>query len=500
MATFELILGLLFAGCLLVLLAGQVRLPYPALLALAGGGLAFVPGLPSVALDPSLALALFVAPVLLNAGYDTSLRDLRDNWRPVAALSVVVVGLTAAAVAVVARAMVPDMPWAVAAALGATVAPPDASAAVTVLRRLAPPHRLQVVLEGESLLNDATALLIWRLALLAAASGGGLSWGQVVPAFLLTSAGGVIAGYGLARLYMLLTARVEETAIAVLLQFLATFAVWLLASRIGLSAIVTMVVYALTIAHSAPARMPARTRLTSNAVWEVVVLGLSILAFIMMGLQMQGILPRLRGHVGQFAGFALAVCATVIAVRMAWVMAYNVAVRWKNRHFGASLRRPMMLPTWRTGLVVGWSGMRGIVTLAIALALPAHTAHGAFPYRDLLVFAAFCVVLATLVVQGLTLPLLLRALHLTGDDTVAERGPPGARRDGARGAGGAGRRRPFRGDPAPHLSRPAAPRRRGRRLRRAAAPGAGPPARGRRRAGGAAAAARQRTHRRRGVP
>ena len=418
MATFELIIGLLFGGCLLVLLARRVGLPYPALLAVAGAALAFVPAMPKVTLDPSLALALFVAPVLLNAGYDTSLRDLRDNWRPVAALSVVVVCVTALTVAVTARAIVPQMPWSVAATLGAIVSPPDATAVTAILRRLHPPHRLLVVLEGESLLNDATALLIWRLALMAAV-GGGLSWGNAAPAFLLTAVGGVVAGYVLARLYLLLTTHVDDTAIEVLLQFLATFSVWLLADRMGMSAIVTMVVFALTIARSVPFRVTPQTRIASNSVWEVAVLGLSILAFIMMALQLQGVQRRLHAHPAFMLGFAVAVCGAVIGTRIVWVALYNVAVRWKNRHFGTDLRRPMTLPTWRTGAVVAWSGMRGIVTLATALAIPAQGADGhPFPYRDLLVFTAFCVVLATLVLQGLTLPLLLSRLDFPGDDPV----------------------------------------------------------------------------------
>ncbi len=417
MAIFQLVIALLTGGCLLSLLAGRLGLPYPALLAIAGAGLALVPGVPEVALDPALALALLVAPVLLDAAYDTSLRDLRDNWRPVASLSVLLVCVTTAVVAVVARWLVPDMPWPIAVALGATVSPPDAAAATAVLRRLAPPHRVLVVLEGESLLNDATALLIWRLAIGAAVSGS-LSWTRAAPLFLLTSVGGVAAGYLLARAYMRLTRRVDDMAVNILLQFLGCFGVWLLADRLGLSAVITTVTYGLTIAQHAPRHSAARLRLTAFSVWEVAVFGLNVLAFILVGLQLRGILHRIDGHLGAYLAFAAAICATVVVVRFAWVETYISGILLKNRLFGVSTRRPMMLPSHRSGALVAWCGMRGIVTLATALALPERAGQGALPYRDLLVFAAFAVVLATLALQGLTLPALLSRLHLADDGSV----------------------------------------------------------------------------------
>src|SRR5918912_1856866 len=194
MALFELVIALLLAGALLAIWARRIGAPYPALLSLAGAAAAFLPGTPEVALEPELALALFVAPTLLDAAYDASPRDIRDNWVPIGALAVVVVGLTVAAVALVARALVPEMPWAAAVALGAIVAPPDASAATAVLRQLRPPHRLLVILEGESLFNDASALLIYRLAVGAAVGGLTLSW-RVLPLLLLVMAGSVVLGF-----------------------------------------------------------------------------------------------------------------------------------------------------------------------------------------------------------------------------------------------------------------------------------------------------------------
>src|SRR5690349_9447463 len=232
-------------------------MPYPALLALGGAALALIPGAPAIRLDPELALALFVAPVLLDAAFDASPRDLKANLWPVVNLALVTVLLTVAAVAWVSRMIVPEMPWAAAIALGAIVAPPDASAATAVLRRLRPPHRLMVILEGESLFNDATALLIYRVAVSAAITGA-FSAGGAVVTLLLTGVGGVIAGMLLARLTIWMIRRVDDIPISTLLQFISTFAVWIIADKIGLSAIITVVAYAMSAARLTGGRMDGR--------------------------------------------------------------------------------------------------------------------------------------------------------------------------------------------------------------------------------------------------
>src|ERR1700724_545962 len=243
MRELEVLIGLVLAATMLAAAARRVGAPYPVFLALGGAILAFVPGAPSFTVLPELALALFVAPVLLDAAYDTSPRDLRDNWAPVTGLVVAAVGLTTVAVAVVARALMPAMPWASAIALGAVVAPPDAAAATAVLRQLRPPHRILTILEGESLLNDASALLIYRLAVGAVAAKG-FSIGAVAPTFLFAVAGSAIAGPVLGRLSRIMTARVRDVPTAVILQFVTTFGIWIAAERVGLSGVLTMVCFA----------------------------------------------------------------------------------------------------------------------------------------------------------------------------------------------------------------------------------------------------------------
>jgi monovalent cation/hydrogen antiporter len=414
MEQLEQVLALFAAAVLLAGAARRVGAPYPVFLAAGGGLLAFVAGAPGPQLPPNLVLALFVAPVLVDAAYDASPRDLRDNWPVLAGLVVFAVGLTTAAVALVAHTLVPDMPWAAAVALGAIVAPPDAVAATAVLRSLHPPQRILTVLEGESLLNDASALLIYRVAVGAVAAGS-FSVQSVAPTFALAVVGSLVAGPALAWLVMKMLDRVQHVPTAIILQFVGTFTVWLLAEQAGLSGVLTTVCFAMALARSGPARIPARIRIPTNAVWATVIFALNIFAFIFIGLQIRPIMeslpPPARQH---YLLVALAVLGTVIVVRAVWHMSFNAVVRWRDRHFGFNPPRPMLRATVGSGLVISWAGMRGIVTLAAALALPAQ-----FPARGLIVLTAFSVVLGTLLIQGLTLKPLLRALNLQDGDPVA---------------------------------------------------------------------------------
>lgn len=423
MLVFEIVIGLLLAGAALTGLSRRLGTPYPALLALAGAVLALIPGTPTLALEPELALALFVAPVLLDAAFDSSARDLRANWRTVAGLAVGAVALTVGVVAVIVRALVPGMPWAAAVALGAIVAPPDAAAATAVLKQLRPPQRLLVILEGESLFNDASALLVFRLAVGVVASGA-LAPARAVPLLLLVTAGSVALGLALSRAILPLIARIRDAPIATVVQFCGTFAVWLLAERLRLSGILTVVVFAMASARRAADVVPASVRVPSYAVWEFAVFVLNVLAFILVGFQLKDILGRTDIPTrAEYTGLAAVVCAATILARIAWVSGAAAFSRWRCRPRGGEEGRPRdtvgLSP--RAAAVVGWCGMRGIVTLAAALALPGRGGDGpAFPYRDLIVFTAFGVVLGTLVVQGLTLRLLLRALRLE-DDGLVER-------------------------------------------------------------------------------
>ncbi len=415
MQVFEVVIALLLGGAALAAVARRVGAPYPALVALAGAALALIPGVPTVALDPELALALFIAPVLVDAAFDASPRDLRANWRAIAGLALGAVALTVVVVAVVARMLVPDLPWGAAIALGAIVAPPDAAAATTVLKHLRPPHRLLVILEGESLFNDASALLIYRLAVGATMAGYFSEW-TIVPTLLVVTIGSVVLGLVLARATMAVNARIDDVATAVIVQFCGTFFVWILAEQLHLSGIITTVVFAMAAARRAPEIMPARIRIPSFAVWEVAVFVLNVLAFILVGFQLKSIVAEATGAEGaRYAAVAAAVCATVILARIAWVTGAAAFSRWRcrPRPDGAPGPKDAVALSARGAAVVGWCGMRGTVTLAAALALPLG-----FPHRELILTSAFGVTLGTLVLQGLTLrPLMLR-LGLEDDGSV----------------------------------------------------------------------------------
>jgi len=417
MEVFEVVIALLLGGAALAALSRRIGAPYPALVALAGAGLALIPGTPTLVLDPELALTLFVAPVLVDAAFDASPRDLRANWRPIASLALGAVFLTIAMVAIVARLLVPDLPWAAAVALGAIVAPPDAAAAGAVLRQLRPPHRLLVILEGESLFNDASALLIYRLAV-GVATVGFLPAGGVIPTLLYVVLGSIALALVLVRLSLAVNARIQDVSTAVVVQFCTAFGVWILAERLHLSPIITLVVFAMAASRRAPEILPARMRIPAWAVWEVAVFILNVLAFILVGFQLKSIAANLTPETGaRYATVAVAVCAVVILARILWVVGAAAFSRWRCRPRADGTPGPADAVALTPGAaaVVGWCGMRGTVTLAAALALPA-----AMPFRDLIVVTAFAAVLGTLVVQGLTLRPLLLYLRLE-DDGMVER-------------------------------------------------------------------------------
>jgi Na+/H+ antiporter len=412
MEVFEIIIALLLGGAILAAVARRIATPYPALVAIAGATLALIPGVPSLVLDPELVLVLFVAPVLLDAAFDASQRDLRKDWRTVAGLAIGAVVLTVIIVAVVARTLVPGLPWAAAIALGAIVAPPDAAAATAVLRQLRPPNRLLVILEGESLFNDASALLIYRFAVGAAVTGMVSGW-TFTGALIAVSLGSVVLALVLSRIMLFIVPRVHDVATAVIVQFCSTFAVWLLAERLHLSGIITMVVFAMAVSRSSAETTPARVRIPSYAVWEVAVFTLNVLAFILVGFQLRQIVER--GVWTRYVSVAAAVCMAVILARIIWVSGAAALSRWRCRPGlgDGETRNDVVALSGRAAYVVGWCGMRGIVTLAAALALPLD-----FPYRDLILFTSFSVVLVTLVVQGMTLRPLIKWLGVRDDGTV----------------------------------------------------------------------------------
>ncbi len=417
MITFEAILALLAGAVLIAGAANRLKVPYPALLALAGAVLAVSPFKVPLSFEPSLVLALLVAPVLVDAGYGLSYHDLRAYWLVVSCLVFFAVGLTTLAVSVIAHTLQPHLPWSAAIVLGAIVAPPDAAAATAILKPLDAPRRISVALEGESLLNDASSLLLYRAAVAATglSSSSGAHLLSLAPSFAVALGGSVLLGPLMANATLWITRKLDNVESAIILQFTNSFFVWLLADFLKLSPVLSVVAYALTLSRCSPDCIPARLRRPSEAVWKTAVLALNAVAFVFIGLQLRPILAGApKGELLHWCGFAAAVLAAVIGVRIVWAMTYNFLCRrvWVDRGVFLPVGQRA---TVKGGMIISWCGMRGIVTLASALALPRL-----FPDRPLLVFTAFFVTLGTLLLQGLTLRPLLLLLKVHDDLSFEE--------------------------------------------------------------------------------
>jgi len=408
-----LLLGLMVAVAGLSVLARWVRVPYPIVLVLGGLVLGFVPGVPAVELPPELVLVVFLPPLLYWAAFFSSPRDLQADLRAISLLAVGLVLATMGAVAATAHALVDGLPWAAAMALGAIVAPTDALAATAIARRLGVPRRLVTLLEGESLVNDATALVAYRIAVAAAVGGSFVVW-QAGLRFVLGAAGGVAVGLLVGWLIAELRRRLDDPPVEIVLTLVTGYAAYLPAERLGASGVLAAVTAGLYIGWRAPELASATTRLLGFSFWEVLVYLLNAVLFILVGLQLHPILSGVTGHsAAALLGQAALVTVVVVTVRVAWEFTVPYLIRALDRRPRQVTRR--LGP--RERLVLGWSGMRGAVSLAAALALPLETDAGqAFPQRELIVFLTFGVIFATLVVQGLTLPALIRRLGVRDDD------------------------------------------------------------------------------------
>lgn len=408
MAIVQALLALIAACIGFALLARRARLPYAVVLVLGGMALAFIPGVPQVELDPEIALAFFLPPLLQASAYRTDWPAFKGSLRPILFLAVGAVLFTTVVVAAVAKTLIPGLPWAAAFALGAIVAPPDAVAAAAVLQRLRLPRRLVVVLEGESLINDASALVLYRFAV-AATLAGAFSFVEAGLSFVALSIGGAVIGWAIGRGAVIAIRRLEDTLLETAASFIACFASFFAAEFVHVSGVIAVVATGLVLGR-AQHRFSARTRQESRTVWEFIEFVLNSLVFILIGLQLNEILGRMQDQPSwHLALLAIAVSAALIAARFVWIFP-AVGAEWLLDR----ARRRDGPPRWREATVVSWAGMRGVVSLAAALALPLN-----FPERDIIVFLAFCAILATLVLQGTTLEWVIRRLG------VEERRRPG---------------------------------------------------------------------------
>ncbi|MER7997494.1 Na+/H+ antiporter [Streptomyces sp. NPDC095613] len=396
--------------------ARRTPVPAPLLLVAVGLGASYVPGVPAYTLDPHVVLPLILPPLLYTAAVDSSYLDLRANLRPVALLSVGYVLFATVAVGWLAYVFVPGLPLATALVLGAVVAPPDAVAATAVARRLGLPHRLTTILQGESLVNDATAITAFKVAL-AAAVGAGAGWGAGIGEFALASLGGV--GVGLVLMVPLhwLRTHLREALLQNTLSLLIPFVAYALAEQVGASGVLAVVVVALYLGHRAW-QVEFDTRLQEAAVWKMIAFVLESVVFALIGLQLPVVLEGLGAYgVGKAFLYAAGVFAAVVVVRFVWVF----PATFLPRALFPRLKEREPDTDWKAPVIIGWAGMRGVVSLAIAFSIPLVAEDGSpFPGRNLVLFLTFTTVIGTLVVQGLTLPALIRLLRLPGRDRQAE--------------------------------------------------------------------------------
>ncbi len=403
-------LGLLGAVAAMLAIAPALRIPYPILLVLGGLAIGVVPGMPNVELQPELIFFGVLPPLLYGAAFFTSLRDLRATVRPIGLLAVGLVVMTTVGVAVVAHAFIDGLTWPSAFVLGAIVSPTDPIAATAIARRLGVPRKLVTIVEGESLVNDGTGLVLYRVAVAAVVTGS-FSAMHTGGLFVISALGGVAVGLAVAWIVRQARRRLDNPPAEITISLLTGYFAFIPAELLGVSAVLAAVTAGIYLGWHTPELTTPQVRLQGVAVWEIVQYLLNALLFVLVGLQLPVVVDALGDIPGaRLLGYAALVSLTVIVLRFAWVFAVLHAPKWIARR----------MSSWRGAVFLSWAGMRGAVSLAAALALPLETDAGTpFPGRDLILFLTFSVILATLVGQGLTLPLVIRVLGLEDDGLEA---------------------------------------------------------------------------------
>ena len=411
MNLLEIVIFLLLCAVALGWVSRRAGLPYPIALVIGGGALGFVPRLPQLEFDPQFLLVLVLPPILYQAALLTSWRDFKANLRTIGLLAIGLVLVTTLVVGATLKFLIPDIPWAVAFAFGAIVSPPDAVAATAILHKLSMPRRIVTVLEGESLVNDASGLVLYKFAIAAALSGV-FSLFDASVQFALVAIGGVAIGMVLAGLFVLLHRYLHDPFTEVLLSLSVPYIAYVTAEYLHVSGVLAVVAAGLLRGRYAPAMVSAEMRILARSVWNILVFMLNSLIFILIGVQLSAVVSRLEGYTGwDLAAYALAVSMVAIIVRFAWVYFAEYLPAWISRFTGRKIEP--LLPG--EAFIVSWCGMRGIVSLAAALALPIEISQ-----RDLIIYLTFVVILVTLVVQGLTLAPLIRRLKLGSDHSVRD--------------------------------------------------------------------------------
>ena len=416
MGIIEIFLAIMLAVVVLSLLARRLHIPYPIFFVIGGTLLGFIPGLPQVPLNPQLIFLLVLPPLLFPAALFTSWRDFRANSRPISLLAIGLVLFTTVIVAFLAKYYF-HLPLAVGFVLGAIISPPDAIAATAIAQRLKIPRRIVTVLEGESLVNDATALVTYRLAIIGVTTGF-FSWVGAAEQFFITSIGGILLGLVIGWLADQFHRRIDDPPIEITFSLMTPFVAYLAAERLHVSGVLAVVSAGVYLGWRTPEILSFQTRLQGGPVWDMVEFLLNGFVFILIGLQLPDILHRLAADhysLGLLIRYASLITLAIILIRMFWIF----PAAYLPRFLFKSIRRRDPYPSWQSLVIVGWTGMRGVVSLAAALALPLYKADGTpFPGRDLVLFLTFVIIFATLVLQGLSLPSLIRWLGIKDDGST----------------------------------------------------------------------------------
>ncbi|HEY6671258.1 MAG TPA: Na+/H+ antiporter [Solirubrobacterales bacterium] len=396
--------------------ANWLKVPYPIPLVIGGLVLGLIPGIPDIHLDPDLVLLVFLPPLLYASAFFADLRSLRADARVISLNAIGLVLVTAGAVAVIAHEVI-GLPWAMSFVLGAIVSPTDPAAATAVMRRVGAPRRMVNVLEGESLVNDATALVAYKVAV-AVAIGESVSAGHTVLTFFGDAAGGIAIGLVVGWAIAEVRKRVSDVNTELTISLFSAYGAFVPADQIGVSGVLAVVTCGLVLGFRAPEIASPESRMQGFALWSILTFLINATLFILIGLQLPTIVDGLSSRpAGEVVGYAAAVCAAVILVRFVWNFAMTALIRAIDRRPSQRARRA----GWRVRVIGSWSGMRGAVSLAAALALPLHTNAGdPLPGRDLIQFITFSLILVTVVGQGLTLPWLIRKLGAVEEGTEEE--------------------------------------------------------------------------------
>lgn len=420
MESLEIIFFLLLCAVLLVGIAQRINLPYPIILVLGGTAISFIPGIDNIYFDPNLMLMIFLPPILYYAAFGISFHEFQRNWKNIFSLALGLVALTTIVVGIIFKWLFPQFPWSLAFAFGAIVSPPDAVAVTSILKRFAINTRLITLLEGESLINDASAIVIYKMTLVALLTGS-LSFNEGAWSFIHVVVGGVFIGFLTGLLFQEFSKRFLEPVLGVVFSFTIPYVTYILADLAEVSGVLAVVVNGLIGARILHTHHSSLRRVLGYAVWDIMIILLNCLVFILIGLQIKTIVWEMSmDQIMLYSGYAVLMVCAMVVVRMLWVYARAFIVYMDALHRPYSSKRcPEIL---REAAIIGWAGMRGIVSLAVALALPYTFPNGGLlEGRDEVVFMTFVVILITLLIPGLTLPLLIRWLNLPNNKDTNEK-------------------------------------------------------------------------------